>query len=97
MKKKNKKKKVEYTGGPTTYYTVRVTHPNQVTEPYDAECLDIINALGMDFNEGEAFKAIWRRCAARKLGIKKKGHSDLYDCEKAAFYTNLMLEIARRE
>ena len=55
--------------------------------PYVAECNDIIEALGMTYAEGNAFKAIWRLCAARTLGAKKRGYTDgLYDAEKVAFF-----------
>jgi len=40
----------------------------------------------MSFNEGELFKAIWRKCAARTLNVKKKSHDDTYDTEKILFY-----------
>ena len=70
----------EYTGGKTSYYMVDVISPvDERSDPYTAECQDIIEALGMDFNEGNAFKALWRRAAAR-LGKSKRGYTDgLYD------------------
>jgi hypothetical protein len=85
---------LEYTGSSVSYYTVSVTNPtNQDAEPYEAECNDIIEALGMTYSEGNAFKAIWRRCAARTLGKTKKGYTDgLYDAEKAHFFTGRILE-----
>ena len=56
----------EYTGGSVSYYKAPVTAPLSGCAPYVAECNDIIEALGMRYDEGNAFKAIWRRCAARK-------------------------------
>lgn len=81
------KSKTEYTGGGVSYYTVRVKNPTkQGRDAYDAECNDIIEALEMDFAEGNAFKAIWRRAAARQ-GKCKKGYTDgLYDAEKVEFF-----------
>ena len=78
----------EYTGGKTSYYEIQVTHPTREgRQPYIAECNDIIEALGMNFAEGEAFKALWRRAAARQLDVTKKNYTDgLYDAEKVAFY-----------
>lgn len=78
----------EYTGGSVSYYTVHVAHPTTHDRaPYDAECNDIIEALGMNYAEGNAFKAIWRSCAARNLGLAKKGYTDgLYDAEKVEFF-----------
>lgn len=41
----------------------------------------------MSYAEGNAFKAIWRLCATRTLGPKKRGYTDgLYDAEKVAFF-----------
>lgn len=82
----------EYTGGSVSYYTVRVENPTTPgVDPYDAECNDIIEALDMNYAEGNAFKAIWRRAAARK-GLKKKGYTDgLYDAEKVVFFGQRMV------
>lgn len=77
----------EYTGGSVSYYTVHIDKPTtEGVDPYDAECNDIIEALEMNYAEGNAFKAIWRRCAARK-GKAKKGYTDgLYDAQKVVFF-----------
>ena len=85
----------EYTGGSTTYYQVDIAHPiNTEAQPYTAECQDIIDALGMTFNEGNAFKALWRRCAARTLGKSKRGYTDgLYDAEKVVFYGERLVQL----
>jgi hypothetical protein len=89
----------EYTGGSTTYYQVDITHPiNEQAQPYVAECQDIIDALGMTFNEGNAFKALWRRCAARTLGKSKRGYTDgLYDAEKVVFYGERLVQLEQRQ
>lgn len=78
----------EYTGGSSSYYSVDITNPTtEGRPPYTAECNDIIEALGMNYAEGNAFKAIWRRAAARTLGLTKKGYDDgLYDAEKVEFF-----------
>ena len=77
----------EYTGGSVSYYKAPVAAPLSGCAPYVAECNDIIEALGMSYAEGNAFKAIWRLCAARTLGVKKRGYTDgLYDAEKVAFF-----------
>lgn len=78
--------KTEYTGSSVSYYTVQVDNPTTATEPYSAECNDIIESLHMNFAEGNIFKAIWRRCAARN-GLAKKGYTDgQYDAEKIVFF-----------
>lgn len=86
----------EFTGGSVSYYAVRVKQPVSGGEPYTAECLDIIEALGMDYAEGNAFKAIWRRCAARMDKLKKGYDDGLYDAEKTEFYGRRMVEISKR-
>ncbi|HET8870491.1 MAG TPA: hypothetical protein VFM48_08600 [Aquabacterium sp.] len=82
----------EYTGGSVSYYQVKVTSPTSGADAYTAECNDIIEALGMNYAEGNAFKAIWRRCAARNLGLSKRGYTDgLYDAEKVVFFGQRMV------
>ena len=76
----------EYTGKSVNYYKLQIRHPVSGQDAYMAECQDIIETLGMDFNEANAFKAIWRRAAARTLGLKKKGYDGgLYDAEKVLY------------
>lgn len=84
----------EYTGGSVDYYKVEVKNPTTASEPYMAECNDIIEALGMNYAEGNAFKALWRRAAHRTLGKKKAGAKDdgLYDAEKVAFFGQRLVE-----
>lgn len=86
----------EYTGGSSSYYAVRITDPVSGGDQYTAECLDIIEALDMDYAEGNAFKAIWRRCAAR-MGKRKKGYDNgKYDAEKVEFYGKRMIALTDR-
>jgi len=82
----------EYSGGSVNYYSVLIKSPTTPdTPPYVAECNDIIEALNMNFAEGNAFKAIWRKCAAR-LGKLKEGYKDgLYDAEKVEFFGKRMV------
>lgn len=78
-----------YTGGSADYYQVSITKTTTPGRPeYIAECNDIIEALGMNFAEGNAFKALWRRAAQRTLGLRKAGAKDdgLYDAEKVEFF-----------
>jgi len=87
----------EYTGGSVSYYRVQVEDPISGGPAYAAECGDIIEALGMDFNEGNAFKAIWRKCAARTLGLAKKGYTDgIYDSEKVVYFGERMVVVEER-
>lgn len=87
----------EYTGGSVSYYQVRITNSTSGCDAYTAECNDIIEALGMNYAEGNAFKAIWRRCAARTLGKAKAGYKDgLYDAEKVVFFGMRMVAQERQ-
>lgn len=81
----------ENSGLATDYYLCPVNNPHRAEEPYIAECGDIIEALGMTFNEGTAFKAIWRKAAERTLGMKKAGNDAKRDAEKVKFYGGRML------
>lgn len=86
----------EYTGGSVSYYSVSISNPTTQPTPYTAECNDIIEALGMNYAEGNAFKAIWRSCAARALGKAKRGYTDaLYDAEKVVFFGERMVAMAK--
>ena len=86
------------TGKDVNYYLVDVPDPKRLP-PYTAECEDIIEALGMTFAEGNAFKAIWRSCAARTLGLLKPGHDSegIYDAEKTVYYGGRMLAQRKRD
>lgn len=88
----------EYTGGSVSYYRVAIKAPtNPALAPYVAECNDIIEALNMNYAEGNAFKAIWRRAAAQNLGLRKQGYGDgLYDAEKVEFFGGRMVEQSKR-
>jgi len=74
------------TGGSNDYYALEVRNTLDGREAFTVQCLEIIETLGMTFAEGEAFKAIWRTCAARTLGKEKPGNTALYDAEKVQFY-----------
>lgn len=90
----------EYTGGSSSYYSVDIVDPTTGGDAYTAECNDIIEALGMNFAEGNAFKAIWRSAAERNLGKKKAGAKGdgLYDAEKVVFFGNRMaIQALRRK
>lgn len=75
------------TGKSSEYYVIDITNPTtEGRVPYTAECNDIIEALDMNFAEGNAFKAVWRKAAARTLGLRKQGLTSLYDSEKVEFF-----------
>ncbi len=81
------------TGSSVDYYRVKIENPTTAVIPYVAECNDLIEALGMTFAEGNAFKAIWRSCAERTLGVSKANYDGaIYDAEKVLFFANRMLQ-----
>lgn len=71
------------------YYTLEITNPKSLGGPYLIELVDIIEAMEMTYNEGNAFKAIWRRNMARR-GMGKKGNTALYESEKASYFSERM-------
>lgn len=84
------------TGGSVDYYKCHVADPISGCAPYTAESIDIIEALGMTFAEGEAFKAIWRTCTGRMGGAVKAGNKALYNAEKVEFFGARMVRAAKR-
>ena len=74
------------TGGSSSYYTVRVGQPTSGGEPYMAECNDIIEALGMEYDVANVFKAAWRIAALRQGKGKPGQDSAVYDAEKVVFF-----------
>lgn len=88
--------KSELTGGSSSYYKIDVTDPTTLPEGYTVECNDIIEALDMNFAEGNAFKAIWRRAALRQ-GRGKPGATLLYDSEKIVFFGERLVTQAQKE
>ena len=86
----------ENSGGRVNYYLVRVDHPQREDQPpYQAECEDIIHALGMTFDEGNIFKEVWRQAAARQ-GRAKEGNTALRGAQKLVHYANRILRAVTR-
>jgi hypothetical protein len=82
------------TGGRNNYYLVNVDNPQREDQPaYQAECEDIIEALGLTPNEANIFKAIWRSANAR-LNNGKPDHKALYDAQKMVHYSKRVLRKA---
>lgn len=84
------------TGGTSPYYSIEIASPTDPGKaPYVAECNDLIEALQMNFAEGNIFKALWRICAER-LGKGKPGNTELYDAEKVAYFGERRLKQAKQ-
>lgn len=87
------KPEAESSGGSVDYYKCPVQNPTtDGVEPYIAECNDIIEALGMTYAEANVFKAIWRSCAERTLGLAKAGNDAIRDAEKMVFFSDRVLK-----
>lgn len=90
---------VEDGGGHCEYYRVLVTHPEnpkQAGVPYEANCEDIIQALGLTFDEGCEFKSLFRRGNAR-LGKKKANCTAVRDAAKALHYAGRVYRLELRK
>jgi hypothetical protein len=91
-------KKEDYTGKAVSCYKVPIEYPMSGGTAYTAECGDIIEALGMDYNEGNVFKAIWRKCASRTIGLKKQGYEDaIHDSKKVTYFGERMVVLELRK
>ena len=80
------------TGGSSDYYKVRVERPTSGGDPYMAECNDIIEALRMEYDVANAFKAAWRVAALRRGRGKPGQDSARYDGEKIVFFGQRIVE-----
>lgn len=89
-------REAQKTGGSVDYYKCHVADPISKGPAYTAESIDIIEALGMTFAEGEAFKAIWRTCTGRMGGAVKADNKALYNAEKVEFFGARMVRAAKR-
>lgn len=89
--------KVENSGGHCEYYHCEVTHPQNPNQKvgYIANCEDIIQALGLTFDEGCEFKSIWRRGRGRQ-GFVKAESTALRDAIKAVHYAKRVLALEER-
>lgn len=82
-------------GGNNDYYVLNVANPKRL-DPYIAECEDLIETMQMTFQEGEAFKAIWRKCMLR-LGFGKPDDSELRNAEKVKHFGQRMLAMCEKD
>jgi hypothetical protein len=85
----------ESSGGDNDYWIAKVTDPKRL-QPYQAECEDLIELFQMTFQEGEAFKALWRKGQMR-IGNGKPGDSHLRNAEKVSHFGNRMVAIEQRK
>jgi hypothetical protein len=83
------------TGGSSSYYTVSVARPTSGGAPYMTECNDIIEALNMEYDVANVFKAAWRIAALRQGKGKPGQDNPTYDAEKIVFFGNRIIEKAK--
>lgn len=87
----------EHTGGSSSYYDIEVNallldgYKRTKVVKVRISCNDVIQALKMNFAQGNIFKAVWRICAS-KLGRKKRGNNTTYDAEKIVFFGNDLIK-----
>jgi len=84
------------TGDSSDYYKVEVAKPTSGGAAYVAECNDIIEALNMEYDVANAFKAAWRVAALRQGRGKPGQDSAVYDGEKIVFFGNRIIERAKK-
>lgn len=82
-------------GGDNDYWLLHIPSPKRL-EPYTVECEDIIEAMEMTFQEGEAFKALFRKCKTR-MGDGKPGDTELRCSEKVAHFGQRMVVMDQRK
>jgi len=87
--------KQESSGGDNDYWIARIDNPKRLG-PYSAECEDLIELFQMTFQEGEAFKALWRKGQMR-IGNGKPGDTLLRNSEKVFHFAGRMvaMEVGR--
>lgn len=90
-------KQLETSGGRVNYYLVKVDHPQREEQPpYQAECEDIIEALGLTFDEANLVKEVWRTANERTHGKGKAGSTPIRAAEKLVHYSGRILTKAKR-
>lgn len=82
-------------GGDNDYWIANITDPKRLP-PCQVECEDIIELFQMTFQEGEAFKALWRKGQMR-IGNGKPGDTLIRNSEKVQHFGARMVAIENRE
>lgn len=88
------KNKKESSGGDNDYWIAKITNPKRL-EPCEVECEDLIELFQMTFQEGEAFKALWRNGQMR-IGMGKPDDSHLRNAQKVRHFGGRMEVIEER-
>lgn len=73
-------------GGSCNYYKVKVEHPTTLPEPYEVECNDLIESLGLTFAEANIYKELFRTANERTHSNEKQGNTPARAAEKVLFF-----------
>ena len=73
-------------GGSCNYYMVDVKKPTTLKEAYTVECNDLIEALGLTWQEANIYKEIFRTANERTHGNGKDGNNPKRAAEKVLFF-----------
>jgi hypothetical protein len=74
---------LENSGFNVNYYSVEVRHPKRPGKaPYTFEVEDLIEAMDLNFHEGNVLKSLVRSVNERNFGASKKGSDYVRDAEK---------------
>lgn len=76
----------QLSGGSCNYYMVDVKKPTTLEEAYTVECNDLIEALGLTWQEANIFKEIFRTANERTHGNGKDGNNPKRAAEKVLFF-----------
>lgn len=87
--------KQESSGRDNDYWIAEIAKPKRLS-PCVVECEDLIEHFQMTFQEGEAFKALWRNGMLR-LGLGKPGDTHLRNAQKVGHFGNRMEAVELRK
>lgn len=76
----------QLSGGSCNYYMVDVKKPTTLEEAYTVECNDLIEALGLTWQEANIYKEIFRTANERTHGNGKDGNNPKRAAEKVLFF-----------
>ena len=73
-------------GGSCNYYMVKVNKPTTLQDPYTVECNDLIESLGLTWQEANIYKEIFRTANERTHNNGKQGNNPKRAAEKVLFF-----------
>lgn len=76
----------ELSGGSCNYYTVSIDKPTTLQNQYTVECNDLIESLGLTWQEANIYKEIFRTANERTHSNGKQGNTPKRAAEKVLFF-----------